>query len=692
MLNIITIAIFETVTLVMLGGGVILFLGILALAVRCMRKVEPGTVGVRTGLGGIKVRDSWCVVLPLIHKYDIMDISVKRLEINRQGADGLICKDNLRADITVAFYIRVDKPQAQEVAQAVGCDRASEIDQLRQLFEAKFSEALKTAGKQFDFTSLYTERDQFKQSILEVIGQDLNGYHLEDAAIDYLEQTPLSKMDPNNVLDSIGIKLINGVTAKQAEEANQILRNKEKEIKRQDVEATEAILQLDKQKAEAEEQQKREIATITAREEAEANKVTEEERLKAESARINTEQELGVAEENKQRQIIVAQKNRERTQAIETERVEKDRLLEVTERERIVTLANIEKEKTIETEQKNIQEVIRERVELEKTVVVEKEKIKDTESFATADREKRVLITQAEMQAEEALVKDIKAAEAEKKSAELHAEQEKYKQVLAAEGSKEAAEMKAEEIMIAADSEEKAASKLAAAKKSEASGISALEAAAGLAQAQVISAKAEAKEKDGTAEANVMEIKFQAEAKGITEKAEAMKIFDGVGREHEEFKLNLNKDKEIELAQIGVTKDIAEQQALIVGEALKSANIDIVGGDNVFFDKITNAITQGKSVDRFANNSQVITDVKDTFFNGDPEYFKQKLAEWAGEYGLTTDSIKNLTISALIGQMISESKDSGKTSILKQALEMAGNFGIADNPANSVIKLPASEN
>ena len=84
--------------------------------------------------------------------------------------------------------------------------------------------------------------------------------------------------------------------------------------------------------------------------------------------------------------------------------------------------------------------------------------------------------------------------------------------------------------------------------------------------------------------------------------------------------------------------------------------------------------------------------LKTRFFNGDPEYFKQKLAEWAGEYGLTTDSIKNLTISALIGQMISESKDSGRTSILKQALEMAGNFGIADNPANSVIKLPASKN
>ena len=155
MINITTIGnMLTNVSIVGAVGAVIIFLGLLAIAVRCMRKVEPGTVGVRTGIGGITVRDSWCVVLPLIHKYDIMDISVKRLEINRQGTDGLICQDNLRADITVAFYIRVDKPQAQEVAQAVGCDRASEIDQLRQLFEAKFSEALKTVGKQFDFIEL----------------------------------------------------------------------------------------------------------------------------------------------------------------------------------------------------------------------------------------------------------------------------------------------------------------------------------------------------------------------------------------------------------------------------------------------------------------------------------------------------------------------------------------------------------
>ena len=75
--------------------------------------------------------------------------------------------------------------------------RCSELDTLRELFDAKFSEALKTVGKQFDFVDLYDQRDKFKDEILKVIGTDLNGYRLDDAAIDYLEQTPLEHAQPD---------------------------------------------------------------------------------------------------------------------------------------------------------------------------------------------------------------------------------------------------------------------------------------------------------------------------------------------------------------------------------------------------------------------------------------------------------------------------------------------------------------
>ena len=396
---------------------VVIFIGVALLVVKCYRKIEQGKAIVRNGIGGTKVSFSGIVVVPVIHRFEEMDISVKRIEIYRHGEDGLVCMDNIRADIKVAFFVRVNKTAEDvlRVAQSIGCLRASDQQALVELFDAKFSEALKTAGKQFDFTDLYSERERFKEEILKVVGTDLNGFVLDDAAIDYLEQTPLTKLDENNILDAEGIKKITKLTADQKILANEIQQNKEKTITKENVEAREAILEMQRQLAETEERQKREVANIKAREEAEAKKVGEEERLKAEQARIASDQEIGISEENKNRQIIVAQKNKERTNAIETERLEKDRLLEATERERIVTLAQIEKEKTVETEKKNIQEVIRERVELEKTVVAEQEKIKDVEAFAAADREKKVVVTRAEMTAEEALVRDIKAAEAAKK-------------------------------------------------------------------------------------------------------------------------------------------------------------------------------------------------------------------------------------------------------------------------------------
>ena len=93
------------------------------------------------------------VVLPIVHKAEVMDISVKTIEIDRRGKEGLICQDNIRADVKVVFFVRVNKTKEDviRVAQAIGCERASDKRHLDELFSAKFSEALKTVGKQLDF-------------------------------------------------------------------------------------------------------------------------------------------------------------------------------------------------------------------------------------------------------------------------------------------------------------------------------------------------------------------------------------------------------------------------------------------------------------------------------------------------------------------------------------------------------------
>jgi uncharacterized membrane protein YqiK len=667
--------------------GVVFGIGIVALIIRCYRKVEQGQALVRTGQGGAKVAFSGMLVFPVIHKAEYINISVHRIEIDRRGLAGLICKDNLRADITVAFFVRINKTENDvlKVAQSVGCKRASDREAIVQLFDAKFSEALKTVGRRFDFVELYNSREEFRNEIIKIIGTDLNGFVLEDVAIDYLEQTSLEHLNPNNILDAEGIKKITDLTATQAKLANQITREKEKVITQQNVETQEKILELNRQLAEATEKQKREVSTVKSREEAEARKVEHEQRLRAEQARIATEEEIQIAEENKNRQIIVARKNKERTEAVEIERVEKDRALEQNERERVVALAQIEKTKAVEIEQKKIQDVIRERVMVEKTVVAERERIKDTEAFAAADRQKKVIVTKAEMEAEEGLVKQIKSAEANRKAVELQAEGEKYRLVKQAEAAKNAAELHAEETVIQAQAGLKSAELSATGKKTLADAVTAESAAPGLGEARVQEAKAQALEKQGTTEAKVMQLKFQAEANGITQKAEAMKIFDAVGRQHEEFKLRLNKERDIELAAIHAQKDIASSQAQVVSDALKTAKVDIVGGDTVFFDKIVGAVTAGKAVDRLVANSQTLHDIKETFFNGDPQYFQSQLKEWISLFGLKTEDLKNLTVAAALTKMIGLTGESPTKAVLERLLRWTHRSGLQDQPLSQYL-------
>lgn len=666
------------ISLLLIGGIVFIIFIILFAFATFYKKIPQGKAIVRTGVGGGKVAfNKGMYVIPILHRMEIMDISVKKLQIDRMEHDGLICKDNIRADIKVAFFVRVNKSvdDVLNVAQIIGTERASDVETLRNLFEAKFSEALKTVGKKFDFIELYEARREFRTEILNIIGTDLNGYILDDCAIDYLEQTEITFLSAQNILDSQGIKKITELTAEQNIKANLIKREEEKIIKKQNVEAREAILELERQMAEKEEKQRREIDNIKARENAEIMKVREEERLKAETVKIRTDESLAIQEENKLRQIIIAEKNKQRTDAVETERVEKDRALEATEREKIVTLAQIEKEKTIEVERKNIQDVIKERVRLEKGVVEEQQGIKDLEAFREVERTKIVGITEASREAEEKLIYTVKAAEADKKAAE-----EKAKQlVIDAEAKKEAAVKQAEARKILADAQARE------------------EATLGLSEAEVMIAKAEATERQGTVDASVIEKiaearrkegltqaevtkeKALAEAAGIEEKAEAMKKLDAVGKDHEEFKLLLQKEKDIALAQIHIQKDIADAQAGVLAEALKTANIDIVGGETMFFQNIVNQISNAKGFDRLINESENATDIKraligDGSNSGD---LLERIRGFAEKYNITTNDIKNLTISSLILKMQQQSSEGDRPMLLNLA-NLANNLGLSN--------------
>ena len=635
------------------GGGILILLGFALMVAKFYRKVEQGrALIINKVTREPTVTFTGGLVLPIIHRAEVMDISVKTIEIDRRGKEGLICKDNIRADIKVTFFVKVNKTSEDvlKVAQQVGCARASDQNTLEELFIAKFSEALKTVGKQLEFVELYTKREDFKDEIVRTIGRDLNGYVLDDAAIDFLEQTPIETLDRDNILDAQGIRKITELTTQQNIHTNELRQSERKAIKKQNVEAEEAILALDRQEADARAKQEREIATVRAREEAETKKVQAEEFQKAELARIKADEEIKVSAEAQLRQVQVAEKNRERVIAVETERVEKDRALEQIARERETELQRIAKDKEVEVEKREIADVIRGRVAVEKTVAEEEERIKDTRAIAEANRLKEVAVTAAAAEAEEDVIKRTKAAEAE--------------QV--------AAQFKAKERLTLADAEKDAADRTAAAKIRLAEGIQAETSAEGLGLAKVREAEAIAIEKEGAAKARVTQGHMEAEAAGLAQKAEAMKELDGVGRDHEEFRLRLEKQKAIEMASIDANKHIADARAEILKQALATAKINIVGGDGQFFERFISAVSVGKSMDGFIDNSNSVQQVFGHYLDGNgnlPADLMDTLQ------GMSTTDLQHLSVSGLLAKLM-VSADDGVRGKLQALIDRAQELGV----------------
>jgi len=215
----------------------------------------------------------------------------------------------------------------------------------------------------------------------------------------------------------------------------------------------------------------------------------------------------------------------------------------------------------------------------------------------------------------------------------------------------------ADEITTLAQAELEATAKEADGKKKMAEGVQAEVAAPGLAEAKVQEAKADALEKEGLAEANVIQAKglseasvidstggaeakiidvkgsaeasatkgvglakadvirekFKAEAEGLVDKFEAMDSMSEKARDHEEFRMSLETAFKEAIASIEAGKEVARENADVLANALKAANIDIVGGEGHFFDTFAKSLSLGKAVDGFTTKSGIVSTLLEQF-------------------------------------------------------------------------------
>lgn len=406
--------------------GLIAIFAIGLVIARLYARAEKDRSYVRTGLGGQKVvLDGGSIVLPVFQSIRWVNLQTLRLDVRRENADAMITKDRMRVDIGVEFYVRV-KPDSQSIAlaaQTLG-DRTNDADQLRELVEAKFVDALRSVAATMALADLQEKRADFVRRVQETVASDLelNGLELESASLTKLDQTDTKFFNPNNAFDAEGLAALTKITEAKRQERNLTVRATEVAIAQQDLEARQKTLEIERQKKESELTQERDIVNKTAetraaaaQKEAEAQRAESEARIAAQQAIALREAEAKQAQEQARiaAELAIQQRKIEADRTAETLAIGKKRDIELADQDRAIAIADRSR---AESEARSEAEKAR------AIAISAEESVTTAQQVAIAERERQIAVLAARQSAEQEATRVTVQAEAERQAAEDRAE------------------------------------------------------------------------------------------------------------------------------------------------------------------------------------------------------------------------------------------------------------------------------
>ena len=399
----------DLITLGIIVAAVIGFLLFVGLVLgRLYRRATREVSLVKTGAGGKRViMDGGTIVVPLLHEISPVNMKTLRLEVQRNGDGALITKDRMRVDVGVEFYVSVNATEEgiSRAAQTLG-DRTFFVDQLRELIEGKLVDGLRAVAAQMTMDELHENRAEFVQEVQNTVSEDLlkNGLELESVSLTALDQTPFEALDENNAFNAVGMRKLAEVIADSKKERAEIDAEADVAVRRAAMEAERLKLKIEQDEQQAAIAQRQEIATLQAAQEAEIARQQEEAQREKEQARIKREEAI--------RSSDIA-----REKAIREAEISRDRELEVADQERLII---INKKSEEESQAKASADAAR--AEATKA----SEAIETARSVATAERQKQIVLIEAQREAERMATRVRIEATAEKDAAEdrAHAHRE----------------------------------------------------------------------------------------------------------------------------------------------------------------------------------------------------------------------------------------------------------------------------
>lgn len=447
---------YNLTTILTYAGVILVALIVLGLIFsRLYRRASKEVSFVRTGFGGQKViMNGGALVFPVLHEIIPVNMNTLRLEVRRANEQALITRDRMRVDVMAEFYVRV-KPSADSIAnaaQTLGM-KTMNPEQLKQLVEGKFVDALRAVAAEMAMTELHEQRVNFVQKVQSVVAEDLlkNGLELEAVSLTGLDQTSMEYFNPNNAFDAEGLTRLTEEIEARRKKRNDIEQDTNVAVASKNLEAERQQLEIKKQVEYARLDQEREIEVRRAAQAAEITREQAEQKRDADQAEIFAKQKVDlsrietdriVEEQRIEMERLVRERDIEREKAVEKAEVERRKTIELAEQEKAIAVA--EKSRAQSEAQAEADRARQKAVKEAEAVLT----VRDTE---IAERAKAVELVKAKEIAEREMIQVTVAADAEKKAAQdraealrTMAEAEAQKMRIEADGEAQAVKLRAE--------------------------------------------------------------------------------------------------------------------------------------------------------------------------------------------------------------------------------------------------------
>tara|TARA_B110000503_G_scaffold74055_1_gene114366 strand:- start:727 stop:2400 length:1674 start_codon:yes stop_codon:yes gene_type:complete len=246
---------------------------------------------VRTGFMGERVAISGgALVIPVLHEVTRVNMNTMRISLAHHNEDALITQDRLRVNVEADFYIRV-KPEHVAVsaaARALG-SKTTSSDGMKQLLEARFSDALRTAAAQQSMETLHENRGAFATRVRELAshGIDASGLEIDSVSISKLDQASREFFNPNNAFDAAGLTKLTEEIEERRMRRNEIERDSQVAIQRKNLAAEQQMLELQKEEEFARLMQEREIAVRRAQQQSQITVESSDMKRTSQIAEVN---------------------------------------------------------------------------------------------------------------------------------------------------------------------------------------------------------------------------------------------------------------------------------------------------------------------------------------------------------------------------------------------------------------------